>query len=154
MSSLVPNDLGLPLLIQITSCLLQRDCTQTISADQLMHGNLVPQCNLFRGLWLRHALAWYQYLLSSLLNNSLEPRLSNPVFLLSAKGLRIEAFWKKPTFALVIGICSQASGSWRHQSSTALVIPLHRPGGCSELQHLLLTMAGLCPWATKSPNVL
>lgn len=50
MSSLVPNDLGLPLLIQITLCLLQRDCTQTISADQLMHDNLVPQCNLFRGL--------------------------------------------------------------------------------------------------------
>lgn len=50
MSSLAPNDLGLPLLIQITLCLLQRDCTQTISADQLMHDNLVPQCNLFRGL--------------------------------------------------------------------------------------------------------
>lgn len=95
MSSLVPNDLGLPLLIQIALCLLQRACTQTINEDQLMHGNLFPQCNLFRGLWLRHTLVRYQYLLSSLLNNSLEPRLSKPIFLLSAKGLWIEAILKK-----------------------------------------------------------
>lgn len=98
MASLVPNDLGLPLLIQITSSLLQRDCTQTINADQLMHGNLFLQCHLFRGLWLRHTLVWYQYLLSSLLNNSLEPWLSNPIFIASAKGLWIEALSKKPSF--------------------------------------------------------
>lgn len=76
MSSLVPNDLGLPLLIQITLCLLQRDCTQTINTDELMNGNLFSQCHLLRGLWLRRTVLWYQYLLSSLLNNSLKPQLS------------------------------------------------------------------------------
>lgn len=95
MSSLVLNDLGLPLLIQITLCLLQRDCTQTINTGQLMRSNLFLQCNLFRGLRCSHTLVRYQYLLSSLLNNSLEPRLSKAISLLSVKGLWIEAFSKK-----------------------------------------------------------
>lgn len=145
MSSLVPNDLGLPLLIQITLCLLQRDCTQTINADQLMHGNLFPQCNLFRGLWLRHTLLWYPYLLSSLLNNSLKPWLSKLIFLLSPKGLWIKPFSKKQSFALVIGIFPQVTALGCTKDRQLFPPPLNGPEGSSKLQYLLLTMAGFLP---------
>jgi len=80
-----------------------------------------------------------------LLNNSLEPWLSKPISLLSAKGLRIEVFLKKQSFALVIGAFPQATGSWAHQSSTALVVPLNAARTLLEASVPLLTRAEFCP---------